>query len=406
MKTYLVGGAVRDECLGLPVEEKDWVVVGSDPTQMQKLGFKAVGKDFPVFLHPDTHEEYALARTERKVAKGYKGFEFYTDKSVTLEADLLRRDLTINAMAKSADGKIIDPFNGQKDLTQKVLRHVSDAFEEDPVRILRVARFYARFSHLGFTIATDTLKLMRTMVQNGEVNALVMERVWQEFYKALTCKSPEKFIEALRACGALKILFPEIEALFGVPNKVASHPEIDTGIHTLMVLQQAVKLSEDPKVRFAALVHDLGKALTPMSEWPSHNGHEERGALPIKNLCQRLKVPKEFKTLAQVVGQYHDWVYKAFELKPSTILKLFEKTSALRSEAKFKAYLLACEADSKGRPGFENLKLAQPAYLLNALKAVKAVNIKALVDKGYQGEKLVAQIQQARIHALKQLQRN
>lgn len=401
MKNYLVGGAVRDELLQLPVHEKDWVVVGSTPEAMLAAGFRPVGKDFPVFLHPDTQEEYALARTERKTGRGYVGFEFYTATNVTLEQDLLRRDLTVNAIAKDATGKIIDPYDGQKDLQDRILRHVSPAFAEDPVRILRVARFMAQFGNLNFTVAPETVKLMRYMVKNGEINALTKERVWQELQKALNTDAPEKFITTLRLCGALKILMPELDELFGVPSRIDYHPEIDTGIHILMVLQQAVKLSKIPEVRFAALLHDLGKALTPLAEWPSHKGHEARGVERIKAFCQRYNAPSHFKNLALLVGELHGHIYKIFEMKPSTILKLLERTDAFRRPERFQQFLLACEADSRGRPGFENRDLPHVAQWLLALSAAKTVDIKALVEAGFTGETLVNKIHAARVMAIK-----
>lgn len=400
MKIYLVGGAVRDELLGLPVKERDWVVVGSSPEAMSALNYKPVGKDFPVFLHPQTHEEYALARTERKISRGYTGFEFYTDPNVTLEQDLLRRDLTINAIAKDTQGHLIDPYHGQADLQNRILRHVSPAFAEDPVRILRVARLMAQFGNFNFSIAPETAKLMRLMVKNGEVNALTKERVWQEFHKALQTVAPEKFIETLRLCGALKILMPELDALFGVPNKIEYHPEIDSGVHTLMVLQQAVKLSSEPMVRFAALLHDLGKALTPMHEWPAHKGHEARGLDLIKTFCTRLNVPSHFRQLALLVGEFHGLVYKAFELKPATLLKLFEKTDGFRRPERFQQFLLASEADFRGRPGFENRDYPYSNYLLSKLAAVKAVDIKSLVDAGLTGDALVNAIHKKRLGML------
>lgn len=401
MKIYLVGGAVRNELMNLPILEKDWVVVGGTPKEMLAEQYKPVGKDFPVFLHPETNEEYALARTERKISKGYKGFEFYTDERVSLEQDLLRRDLTINAMAKDEKGNIIDPYGGKKDIQKKILRHVSPAFTEDPVRILRVARFYAEFSYLGFTIAPETIKLMRIMVKNGETEALVKERVWQELLKALTTQSPEKFIEALRLCGLLQDLMPELDALFGVPNKIEYHPEIDSGIHTLMVLQQAAKLSDDPRVRFAALLHDLGKALTLKSEWPSHKGHEKAGNSAIKTFCMRFSVPKQFMSLALLTGEFHGLVHKAFELTPKTILNLFEKTNAFRDPNKFKLFLKASEADSRGRPGYENINFTQADYLKNALQAARSVDIKEMVKAGLTGEGLINNIRKTRINAIK-----
>lgn len=325
MQTYLVGGAVRDQLLDYPVKEKDWVVVGATVDEMLAAGYQQVGSDFPVFLHPKTKDEHALARTERKTAPGYRGFEVHASPDVTLEEDLRRRDLTINAMAKDADGQLIDPYHGQADLEQKLLRHVSPAFAEDPVRILRVARFAARYAHLGFSVAEETTELMSQMVQHGDVDALVAERVWQEFYKALGERNPEVFIEVLRSCGALKIILPEIDALFGVPQPIEHHPEIDTGIHTMMVLQQACLLSDDEDTRFAALCHDLGKALTPEENWPSHYGHEANGIKPIQQLCKRLRIPNAFRELASITAKYHLHVHRAFEIKTGTLLRTWNR---------------------------------------------------------------------------------
>ena len=321
MQVYLVGGAVRDTLLGLTVKERDWVVVGSTREQMLRANFREVGRDFPVFLHPQTQEEYALARMERKVAPGYRGFSVEFGPQVTLAEDLGRRDLTINAIAQDPDGTLIDPFNGQSDIQARVLRHVSDAFAEDPVRVLRVARFAARFAPLGFTVAPDTLALMRQMAERGEVDALVAERVWVETQKALSETAASEFFRTLRACGALRIIYPEIDALFGVPQPPQWHPEIDTGIHTLMVLDAAVALSADIGVRFAALVHDLGKATTPPAEWPKHRGHEERSVTLIESLCRRLRVPAAYRELAVLVARYHGIVHRAFELRAATDLK-------------------------------------------------------------------------------------
>src|ERR1700733_6778463 len=320
MQVYLVGGAVRDALLGLAVKEKDWVVVGGTREELLRRKFREVGRDFPVFLHHDTHEEHALARLERKVSPGYRGFAVEFGPDVTLEEDLARRDLTINAMARAADGTLIDPFGGAGDLDARILRHVSPAFAEDPVRILRVARFAARFAPLGFGVAPETLALMRAMVERREVDALVPERVWQETEKALREPQAAEFFRVLRACGALQPIYPEIDALFGVPQPPQWHPEIDTGLHTLMVLDQAVALSEDTRVRFAGLVHDLGKAATPPSEWPSHRGHEERSVALIEILCARLRIPSDYRELALIVARYHGIVHRAFELRPNTLL--------------------------------------------------------------------------------------
>ncbi len=381
MEIYLVGGAVRDTLLGIEPKERDWVVVGATPEQLKAQGYKQVGKDFPVFLHPKTHEEYALARTERKTAPGYHGFSMHAAPDVTLEEDLLRRDLTINAIAQTASGQLIDPFNGQQDLADKLLRHVSPAFSEDPVRILRVARFAARFAHLGFTIAPETGELMRDMVNAGEVDALVAERVWTETERALGEKKPARFFEVLRDCGALEKLFPEIERLFGVPQPEKHHPEIDTGLHTLMVLTQAARLSPDTRVRFAALVHDLGKGATPKDQWPKHIAHEERGVPLVEDLCQRLRVPKSYRELAVAVTRYHLHYHRAAELKPATLLKLFGALDAFRRPERFELFILACEADSRGRTGFENAHFDQPGILRRTRDAAAAVTAKTLTGK-------------------------
>jgi tRNA nucleotidyltransferase (CCA-adding enzyme) len=373
MQVYLVGGAVRDALLGLPVKERDWVVVGSTRDELLRLNYREVGRDFPVFLHPKSHDEYALARLERKVAPGYRGFTVEFGPEVTLEEDLARRDLTINAIAQAEDGSLLDPFQGQRDLNDRVLRHVSPAFIEDPVRVLRVARFAARFASLGFGIAPETLKLMRAMSARGEVDALVAERVWQETEKALRVPGASVFFRVLRECGALKIIYPEIDALFGVPQPQKWHPEIDTGVHTFMVLDQAVLLSAEPKVRFAALVHDLGKAATPHEEWPGHKGHEERSVALIEALAKRLRLPNEYCELAVIVARYHGNVHRAFELRAKTILGILEKTDAFRRPERFSQALLACEADSRGRLGLEDKPYPQRAYLQAARDAAAAI---------------------------------
>src|SRR3984885_9725483 len=357
MQVYLVGGAVRDALLGLAVKEKDWVVVGGTREELLRRKFREVGRDFPVFLHPDTHEEHALARLERKVSPGYRGFAVEFGPDVTLEEDLARRDLTINAMARAADGTLIDPFGGAGDLDARILRHVSPAFAEDPVRILRVARFAARFAPLGFGVAPETLALMRSMVERREVDALVPERVWQETEKALREPRAAEFFRVLRACGALQPIFPEI----------------DTGLHTLMVLDQAALLSPEPVVRFAALVHDLGKGTTPREEWPSHRGHEERSVSLIEALADRLRLPGEYRDLSVIVARYHGIVHRAFELRPNTILDFIEHADALRRPERFAQALLACEADSRGRTGLENVPYPQRQYLLAARDAAAAV---------------------------------
>ena len=363
MEVYLVGGAVRDRLLGLAVRERDWVVVGAEPEALQRAGYRPVGREFPVFLHPETHEEYALARLERKVGPGYRGFVTEFSPQVTLEEDLRRRDLTINAIAQRENGELVDPFGGRRDLEARVLRHVSDAFIEDPVRVLRVARFAARFKPQGFTVASETLDKMREIVRAGEMDALVPERVWQETERALGCDHPEVFFEVLRACGALGAVFPELEALFGVPQPPKWHPELDTGVHTLLALEQAVRLGAPLSVRFATLVHDLGKACTPRERWPSHHGHEESGVALIEKLCQRLKVPAALRELAVLVARFHGKVHRALELRASTVLELFEAADAFRRSERFNELLLACEADARGRTGLEDRDYPQRAYL-------------------------------------------
>ena len=369
-------------------------MVGGTPEQMTKAGYKAVGKDFPVFIKPDTGEEYALARTERKTAKGYQGFAFNTSPDITLEDDLARRDLTINAMAHAKDGNIIDPFNGQADLKSKTLRHVSNAFAEDPVRILRVARFAARFD---FTVAEETMQLMKTMVKSGEVDALIAERVWAEFHKALHSDKPRKFIEILYDCGALERILPEIHALFGIPQPKQHHPEIDTGIHTLMVLEQASKLSPEPVVRFAALLHDLGKAKTPKTQWPKHIGHEQLGVPVIQQLCKRLHVPTKFRELACIVSENHLKMHRLNELKGSTVLKLLESTGSLRNEQRAKHFVLVCEADAKGRTGFENRDYPQRELFFNYLKAANSVDSQAIAKQHDNGTAIKEAIRKKRI---------
>jgi len=386
MKTYLVGGAVRDKLLDYPFIEKDWVVTGSSVQQMIALGFQQVGKDFPVFLHPQTKEEHALARTERKSGHGYHGFEVQAEPSVTLEQDLSRRDLTINAIAQDADGQLIDPFNGVQDIADKKLRHVSAAFTEDPVRILRLARFAARYHHLGFKVAEETLILMKRMVSDGEVEHLVAERVWQEMVAALAEKDPAIFFEVLREVGALKVLLPEVDILFGIPNPEQWHPEIDTGIHSMMVLKQSAILSPLPLVRFAALCHDVGKGQTAKEFWPKHRGHEEAGVRVIEKLCARLKVPKEFRELACLGSRYHLHAHKAMELKPQTLLKLLEAFDIFRRPERFKFYLDICEADFRGRTGFEELSYPQRDYLEQIFAKVTAVSTASIADKNLAGK--------------------
>ncbi len=400
MKTYLVGGAVRDKLLGYPFHEKDWVVVGATPEIMEQQGFTPVGKDFPVFLHPTTKEEYALARTERKTGRGYAGFSFYCGEEVTLEDDLIRRDLTINAMAEDEHGNIVDPYGGQQDITHKKLRHVSAAFLEDPVRILRIARFAARYHHLGFTIADETNALMCEMVNNGEVDHLVAERVWKEMERALGEAAPDIFIHSLRDCGALARLLPEIDALFGVPQTATHHPEIDTGIHTLMSLQQAAKLTDSTVIRFATLLHDLGKAKTPQAEWPRHIAHEDRSLPLVKQLCERIAAPKDHKELALIVAQWHTHCHRALELKPATLLKVFQQTDAFRRSERFDSFLTCCEADARGRTGFENRDYPQANYFRNALKACQDVDIKEIAARGFTGKAFGDEVNRIRLTTL------
>jgi tRNA nucleotidyltransferase (CCA-adding enzyme) len=403
MQVYLVGGAVRDALLGLPVKERDWVVVGGTREELLRLNYREVGRDFPVFLHPDTHEEYALARLERKVGPGYRGFTVEFGPEVTLEEDLARRDLTINAIAQSADGTLLDPYGGKRDLDARALRHVSPAFIEDPVRVLRVARFAARLVPLGFQIAPETLELMRAMVERREVDALVPERVWQETEKALREPKAGEFFRVLRACGALRPIYPEIDALFGVPQPAQWHPEIDTGLHTLMVLDQAALLSPEPSVRFAALVHDLGKGTTPREEWPSHRGHEERSVALIEALAERLRLPADYRDLSIIVARYHGIVHRAFELKPKTILEFMERADAFRRPERFAQALLACEADSRGRAGLENVPYPQREYLAKARDVAAAIKPSAEDIATRNGAIIAERLHQRRAHAIGEL---
>lgn len=396
METYIVGGAVRDRLLGLPVRDRDWVVVGATPEQMLSRGFKQVGQDFPVFLHPDTHEEYALARTERKVGPGYKGFRVHAAPEVTLEEDLRRRDLTINAMAETEDGRLIDPYNGADDLRHRRLRHVSPAFSEDPVRILRVARFAARFAPLGFRVTDETSGLMRRMVEDGEVDALVPERVWQELERALSELQPSAFFGVLRDCGALAVLFPELERLWGVPQPEHHHPEIDTGVHTMMVLDRAAELTPDAGTRFAALTHDLGKGLTPSEQWPRHVGHEERGVELIGELCGRLRVPNEFRELAVLTARYHGRCHRALELRPGTLLKTLEALDAFRRPDRFELFLTACEADYRGRTGYEERNYPQAERMREALRAAVRIGGAELARAGLKGKALGDELRRRR----------
>ncbi len=397
---YLVGGAVRDRLLGRDIEERDYVVVGATAGEMRDLGFRQVGRDFPVFLHPVTRDEYALARTERKTAPGYRGFVVHAERSVTLRQDLERRDLTINALAEDRHGNLVDYFGGRRDLEERLLRHVSPAFAEDPVRILRVARFAARFDDLGFAIADETLELMGRMVREGEVDALVPERVWQELEKALGEARPARFFEVLRQCGALARLFPEIDALFGVPQPRQWHPEIDTGVHTLMVLDAATRLSPRTEVRFAALTHDLGKGETAAEMLPSHKGHEERGVRLVETLCARYRAPARFHDLAVLVARLHGRVHHAEDLGADEILDLLEAADAIRRPERFEQFLLACEADFRGREGFQGRAYPQAALLRQFVAAALSVDTAALARGERDGERIRQGIRRARVRAI------
>lgn len=404
MQTYLVGGAVRDSLLGLAQGEKDWVVVGADADQMRRAGYKPVGKDFPVFLHPDTHEEYALARTERKTAAGYHGFLFHAHPSVTLEQDLARRDLTINAIAQDDHGRLIDPCGGRADIEGRVLRHVSGAFVEDPVRILRTARFAARFYGLGFRVAEDTRRLMRRMTTAGEVSALVPERVWAETARALGEDKPSVYFEVLRECGALQVLFPELERLWGVPQTAKWHPEIDTGVHVMMVVDMAAALTDDVAVRFAALTHDLGKGETPADILPAHHGHELRSVALVRRLCERCRVPNQYRDLALAVAEYHGHFGRIGQMRAATILKTLSAIDAFRRPRRFEQFLLACEADSRGRTGHENTTPPQTAQWRACYEAACLPDMAVLVA-GRKGEAAKAVIAQARVAAIKAAKR-
>ena len=406
MNIYLVGGAVRDEQLGLPVKERDWCVVGATPDELEGLGYKAVGNDFPVFLHPESGEEYALARTERKTGTGYHGFTFHTSPEVTIEEDLTRRDLTINAMAMDSDGKLIDPCNGLADIQSRTLRHVSEAFTEDPVRILRAAKFAARFRGLGFHIADETMQLMKRMVVDGEADALVPERVWKETEAALGGSDPQVYLEVLRECAALAVVFPEIDALFGVPQPEKWHPEIDCGIHSLMVLEQAAALSKDADVRFAALVHDLGKATTAKNLLPKHTGHELRSVKLVKSLAKRLQIPTAFRDLGCLAAEFHAHTHRAFELRSSTVLKVLNRVDAFRRPERFEKFLLACEADARGRSGFENRPYPQGDYFRAAYRTANAVDISDLTNGGLSGQKIGKEIEKRRQRAIALIKKN
>lgn len=399
MQTYLVGGAVRDELLGFAVKDRDYVVVGSTPEAMLAAGFKPVGKDFPVFLHPKTHDEYALARTERKTAKGYKGFVVHAAPEVTLEQDLARRDLTINAMAKTADGQLIDPFNGYADIQSQTLRHVSDAFTEDPVRILRIARFAARLA--DFQVAPETMSLMRQMVEAGEVDALVAERVWQELAKGLMEEKPSRMFEVLRACGALQKILPELDRLWGVPQPAQYHPEVDTGVHVMMVIDYAANQNFSLPIRFAALMHDLGKGTTPANILPKHIGHEQRSANLLKELCKRLRVPNDCKELGVMVAKFHGKLHQAPQMRPATLVEFLQELDAIRQPERFNDFLKACEADSRGRTGYENCACPAAELMQKALQAVLTVDAGTVAASCENAEQIKARVFEARVNALK-----
>lgn len=403
MEVYLVGGAVRDRLLERPVKERDWVVVGASPEELERQGFVPVGREFPVFLHPQTHEEYALARLERKVAPGYRGFTTRFSPDVTLEEDLQRRDLTINAMAESSTGELVDPYGGRRDLEARLLRHVSESFIEDPVRVLRVARFAARYAELGFQVAEETVALMRRMTDSGELGALVPERVWQETERALGEARPEVFFETLRVCGALQVIFPELAGLYGVPQPPRWHPEVDTGVHVMLALRYAAVTGASTPVRFAVLMHDLGKALTEPERWPSHRGHEEAGVPVIEALCARLKVPNDFRDLAVLTARHHAVVHRAAELRPTTVLKLLEATDAFRRPERFEEMLEACEADARGRTGLEAQPYPQREYLRRARAAAGAVSLDEGERQGLKGAAIGEKIREKRLAAIKGL---
>ncbi|EJD6409964.1 MULTISPECIES: multifunctional CCA addition/repair protein [Providencia] len=400
MQVYLVGGAVRDQLLGLPISDRDFVVVGTTPEAMLEQGFQQVGKDFPVFLHPKTHEEYALARTERKTGAGYTGFSCYSAPDVTIEDDLLRRDLTINAMAQSDSGEIIDPFNGIKDLENRLLRHVSSAFSEDPLRVLRVARFAARYFEYGFSIAPETLALMQSMAATGELSHLTAERVWAETEKALKSSSPQVYFDVLRQCGALRVLFPEIDGLFGVPAPEKWHPEIDTGVHTLMVMKVIATLSDDIDIRFAALCHDVGKALTPPSVWPSHPNHGENGVVLIEKLCDRLRVPSSARDLARLAARYHDKIHIINKLPANDLIAVMDGLDSWRKPERITQLSLISEADARGRLGLEQQAYPQGEFLRQAFAIARAVEVKPIIEQGFTGPEIRQELTRQRIQAV------
>lgn len=400
MQIYKVGGAVRDRLLHRHISEIDWVVVGASAEQMLELGYRPVGADFPVFLHPHTGEEYALARTERKSGRGYGGFTFFASPGVTLEEDLIRRDLTVNAMAEDAEGTLIDPYGGQHDLDARLLRHVSPAFAEDPMRVLRVARFAARYAPLGFTVANETMALMRELSESGELSALTPERSWKEISRALMEPRPDVFIQVLRDCGALQVLLPEVDCLFGVPQPPAHHPEIDTGVHVLSVLRQCAEHQQPLTVRWACLLHDVGKGLTPETEWPRHIAHEYKGVKLIRAINQRCRAPKDCQELALQVGEFHTHGHRALELKAATLLKLLQGFDVFRRPQRFEEFIAACEMDARGRLGLEQRAYPQADYLRGAMQAARAVIAQPLLARGLKGAELGQALDQERLHAL------
>ena len=402
MKIYRVGGCVRDRLLSLPVSDIDWVVTGATAETLLALGYKSIGKDFPVYLHPETRQEYALARSERKTSPGYHGFEFDTNPEISIEQDLLRRDLTINAMAENEDGELIDPYNGQSDLESRTLRHVSEAFTEDPVRVLRVARFAARYHHLGFKLAAETAKLICQMGDSGELNSLVAERVWSEMSRALDEAHPEVFFQTLRNCQVLDKLFPEIDALFGIPQTAKYHPEIDTGVHLMMALQKSAQLELDNETRFAVLVHDLGKAKTAQHILPSHHGHERAGVKIVKSFCRRWRIPKAHTELALITTEYHTHVHRALELKDSSLLKLFTNTDIFRKPLRFKKMTQACQADIQGRLNFETVNYPQAIFLVQLGNVLLNADLTEILRGGLQGKELGDAIYNLRLNLIKQ----
>lgn len=406
MQIYKVGGAVRDRLLGIPFSDTDWVVVGASADEMLAQGYRPVGADFPVFLHPKTGEEYALARTERKSGRGYGGFTFYASPDVTLEDDLIRRDLTINAIAEDDHGNVIDPYHGQEDLEARLLRHVSPAFAEDPLRVLRVARFAARYAPLGFSVAPETLALMRELSESGELEALTAERSWKEISRALMESRPDVFIQVLRDCGALAVLMPELDALFGVPQPPQHHPEVDTGEHVLAVLRECAKYAQPLSVRWACLVHDVGKGETREEDWPKHHAHEHLGLPLIDAINTRFKVPRDCQELARLVGEYHTHCHRALELRPNTVLELLQSFDVYRRPQRFEEFLAASEMDARGRHGLEDRDYPQAEYLRGAAQAARAVAVQPLLEKGYKGAELGEALKRERLNALKAYKEN